>query len=309
MSFLLLAAAIAAAPINRTLSAPGPEGALAGTLVDAGKGAPLAVIIPGSGPTDRDGNNPMGIKAQPYKLLAEALGRQGISSVRIDKRGMFGSKAALANPDKVTIADYAADVHAWAKVARATTGAKCAWLIGHSEGGLVALKAGQDRTDICGVVTVSAMGRNFGDVLGEQLKANPANGPILEPALAAIEALKAGHSVPLDQLPPPLPMLFGPQVQPYLIDLMAQDSASLAASLRVPLLILQGDRDVQIGLPDAEALKKANPRATLVVLPGVTHVLKLADGADRASNLKTYTDPDLPIASGVVSAIADFVKR
>lgn len=55
---LLAMAAAAAVPIT----APGPAGPLAGTYVDAGKDAPVAIIIPGSGPTDRDGNNPLGIR-------------------------------------------------------------------------------------------------------------------------------------------------------------------------------------------------------------------------------------------------------
>ena len=310
MSALLVAMTLAAAspPVERTLSAPGPQGDLVGTLTDAGHGAPAVVIIPGSGPTDRDGNNPLGVKAASYRLLAEALSRQGISTVRVDKRGMFGSKAAIPDPNKVTIADYAADAHAWAKAAKAATGAKCVWLLGHSEGGLVVLEAGQDGTDLCGIVTVSAMGRKFGTVLGDQLKANPANAPIVEPALAAIAELEAGRTVPPEKLPPPLSMLFAPAVQPYLIDLMSQDSAALAASLKLPLLIVQGDKDLQVTMTDANALAAAQPKATLAVIPGVNHVLKSVEGDDRMANLKTYADPELPVAPSVVDAIATFVK-
>src|SRR3954466_8477510 len=99
---MMLALALA---VERPLTAPGPQGPLAGTLLDAGKGAPVVLIIPGSGPTDRDGNNPMGATAAPYRLLAEALADNGVSTVRIDKRGLGGSKAAVADGNKVTIAD------------------------------------------------------------------------------------------------------------------------------------------------------------------------------------------------------------
>lgn len=298
----------AAALVTSTLTAPGPNGNLEGTLVNAGHGTPVVVIIPGSGPTDRDGNNPLGVKAQPYKLLADALAAKGISSVRVDKRGMFGSKAAIPDPNKVTIAAYAADAHAWAKSAKAATGAKCVWLLGHSEGGLVVLKAGQDKTDLCGVITVSAMGRKFGTVLSDQLKANPANAPILEPALSAIAELEAGRTVPQDKLPPPLPMLFAPAVQPYLIDLMAQDSAALAKSLKLPLLVVQGGRDIQVSVDDAKALVAAQPKASLAVIPKVNHVLKAVENDDRMANMMTYADPTLPVDPGVVDAIAIFVK-
>ena len=152
----------------------------------------MMLIIPGSGPTDRDGNNPLGVKAATYRLLAEGLAERGIGTVRIDKRGMFASAAAVADGNAVTIDDYVADVGAWIGAIRKETGVSCVWLLGHSEGGLVALAAAQKLPDICGLVLVSAAGRPLGDVLRTQLQANPANAPILPQAMAAIESLEAG---------------------------------------------------------------------------------------------------------------------
>jgi pimeloyl-ACP methyl ester carboxylesterase len=301
-------AAIAAAPVERELTAPGPQGNLAGTLTDAGKGAPVVLIIPGSGPTDRDGNNPMGVTAAPYKLLAQGLGEKGISSVRIDKRGMFGSKAAIPDANKVTIGDYANDTHAWVTSIRAATGAKCAWVLGHSEGALVALASGQKPDGICGIISVSGMGRRLGTVMRDQLKANPANAPILQPALAALDSLEAGKPVDAATLPAPLAPLFNPAVQPFLIDFMSQDPVKLAASLKVPLLIVQGEKDIQVSVEDAKLLAAAQPKAKLVLVPGVNHVLKAVLGDDRGANLATYGNPSLPIAPDVVDAVAGFVK-
>ncbi len=303
MMTMILAAALA----SSTVTAPGPNGPLEGTFVDAGKGAPVVIIIPGSGPTDRDGNNPMGITSQTYKLLADALAVKGVSSLRVDKRGMFGSKAAIPNPNAVTIADYARDAHEWAKVARDKTGARCAWLLGHSEGGLVALTAGQDKADLCGIIAVSAMGRPFGTVLREQFRANPANAPIMAAAEKVIGELEAGRDPPSDT-PPILKAFFRPEVVPYLKDMMAKDSAELAGSLDLPLLIVSGDLDIQTPVVDARSLAAAKPEATLVIAKGVNHVLKSPAGNDRAANLATYSDPSLPIAPVVVDAIADFVK-
>ena len=310
MSALLLAAVLgAAAPIERPLAASGPLAPLSGTLIDAGKGAPVVVIIPGSGPTDRDGNYPLVVAAASYRLLAEVLAKNGITTVRIDKRGMFGSKAAIANANEVTIADYAADAHAWAKAARAATGVKCVWLLGHSEGSLVALVAGQDRRNLCGVISVSGVGRKFGTVIRDQLTSNPANAPILAPALAALDSLEKGQRVDGNTLPAPLQPLFGEAVQPYLIDLMAQDPARLAASLKLPLLIVQGERDLQVRVEDAQALAAAQRKSRLVLVPGVNHVLKAVATDDRAANFATYADPSLPVSLGVVDAIVAFVKR
>lgn len=298
-------AALASSPIE----APGPNGPLGGTLVDAGKGAPVVLIIPGSGPTDRDGNSPLGIAAGSYRMLADGLAERGISSVRIDKRGMFGSKAAIPDANKVAIADYVADTHAWVASIRKATRAKCVWLLGHSEGGLVALAAAQKPRHICGVAAIAAVGRKIGSVMREQLRANPANAPILEPALAAIASLEAGEKVDVATLPAPLRSLFAADVQDFLIDLFAEDPAALAAALTVPLLIVQGENDIQVTVEDARALAAAQPKATLILLPGVNHLLKIPQGDDRAANLKAYADPSLPVASSAIDAVAEFIKR
>jgi uncharacterized protein len=306
---VLLAAFIAASPAERPVTAPGPGAPLAGTLVDAGKGSPTILIIPGSGPTDRDGNSPLGVKASPYRQLADALAREGVSTVRIDKRGMFGSKRAVAGGNRATIADYARDTHSWISSVRRLTGAKCVWLLGHSEGGLVALTAAQKPNGICGVIAVATVGRKIGTVLRGQLAANPANKPYLPAANSAIASLEAGKRIDPATLPPPLRKLFAEDVQSLLIDLFAENPAALAASLQLPLLIVQGDRDIQVTLDDARALAAAQPRAKLVLLPGVNHVLKIPRGDDRAANLRAYAEPSLPIAPAAVQAIAGFVKR
>ena len=287
----------------------GPAGPLAGTLSDAGRGAPVVVMIPGSGPTDRDGNNPLGVTAGSYRLLAAALSAKGVSTMRIDKRGMFGSKAAIPDANAVSVADYAADAHGWATAAARRTGNRCAWLLGHSEGGLVALQAAQDPRGLCGIVLVSSPGTPLAETMKAQFRANPANAPILAPAIAAIDALQAGRRVDPATLPAPLPMIFPAAVQGFMIDLFAHDPAALAAKVRLPVLIVQGERDLQVPVGDAQALASANPRAKLVLPPGVNHVLKAVASDDRGANLATYADASLPIAPGVADAVAGFVKR
>lgn len=305
LGLLIATAAAAAVP----MTAPGPQGPLAGTFEDAGKGAPVVLIIPGSGPTDRDGNNPAGVTAAPYRLLAGALAAKGVSSVRIDKRGMFGSKAAVPDPNKVTVGDYATDAHSWVAAIRKRTGAKCVWVLGHSEGALIALAAAQQPRGICGVILVSGAGRRLSDVIREQLRSNPANAPVLAEAMAALDSLDRGQHVDVANMNPALLPLLRPQVQDFLIDMFRYEPAKLAASLAVPLLVLQGERDIQVSTADAKALAAAQPKAKLVLIPTMNHVLKDVATDDRPANVATYAEPWLPVDSTLTDAIAAFVKR
>lgn len=307
---LLLALALTASPVaaQTPIEAPGPNGPLAGTFLGEGKGRPVVLIVPGSGPTDRDGNSPLGIAAAPYRLLAEALAAQGIATVRIDKRGLFGSKAAVPDPNAVTIADYAADVHAWARAVRARTGAPCIWVLGHSEGGLVALAAAQSPADLCGLLLVATPGRPVGVALREQFRANPANAPLLPQIEAMLTAYETGGKVDYTQLHPALAGVFVPQLDGYWRSLLGYDPAKLIAAYKGPVLIEQGSRDLQVSLADAKALAAARPRARLVIVDGANHVLKRVAGDDRPANLATYGDPSLPLADGVVAPIVAMVK-
>lgn len=292
------------------IEAAGPKGLLAGTLLSPpGTLGPVALIIPGSGPTDRDGNNPFGVRAASYRLLAEGLFHQGITTVRIDKRGMFGSASAVSDPNAVTIADYVVDTEAWVNAIRATTGAPCVWLIGHSEGGLVALAAAQEVKNLCGLVLVAAAGRPLGDVVKSQLRANPANAPLIGAADAAIDRLASGQKVDVSALPPPLLPLFNPVVQGFLISAFALDPAKLAAGVHLPMLIVQGSSDLQVAVEDAEKLRAAKPSAVLKILPNVNHVLKDVASGSPADNLAAYTNADLPLAKGVAATIATFVSN
>src|SRR5271167_846444 len=182
--------------IETLVEAPGPIGPLKGTMLAPPEGrGPVILIVPGSGAIDRDGNSPATISAAPYRLLAEGLVAQGVTTVRIDKRGVAGSAAATLDANAVTIPDYVSDVRAWIAVIRQRTGVSCVWLLGHSEGGLIAMAAAKKLPDVCGLILVSSAGRPMGELLRDQLQANPANAPLLTQALPAIDALEAGKLV------------------------------------------------------------------------------------------------------------------
>jgi pimeloyl-ACP methyl ester carboxylesterase len=212
-----------------------PSGTVYGTLdVPDGVKAPMpvALIIAGSGPTDRDGNTPLGVTSASYRLLAEALAARGIATLRYDKRGIAASAASLPKPASATqFTDYVDDAVGWVKQLRADKRFSRVALVGHSEGSLVALLAA-NRTPVDAVVSVSGSGRPLGDVIVEQIAAQgPAAAPLVEPARKAVAELKAGKA-PTD-LPAPLAQLFPAYLTTFLMqDFNARRGACAHGSAR-----------------------------------------------------------------------------
>lgn len=282
-------------------------GPLHGTMVNARNKDPIVLIVPGSGPTDRNGNNPMGVNSDAYKMLADELIEERIATVRIDKRGMFGS-AAAGDPNAVSPDVYATDIHAWIDAIRETRGegSGCVFLLGHSEGALMVSHAAAGRKDICGLILVAGMGRPMGQVIRDQLKANPANAPILDEAFAALDELEAGRRVDVSNMHPALVPLFAPPVQDYLISVLTMDPVDELRAAGKETLIIQGDRDLQVSVADARLLDKVR-NTELRIIGGMNHVLKAAP-EDPAGNLAAYADPSLPLANDVIRRIRRFVK-
>lgn len=300
----------AVATISIEIEANGPNGDLKGSLMLPPGSTDVALIIPGSGPINRDGNSILGIRAQPYRLLAEGLAQERIASVRTDKRGMFGSRQAIANPNEVKLDDYVQDTRNWVSAIHQRTSSQRIWLIGHSEGGLIALATLATHIPfICGLVLIATPGHPLGDVFKRQIASNAANAPIVDAAIEAIDMLEAGQNIRLQALPPSLQKLFHPEVQDFLISLFAVDPAKLIEKIQVPVLIVQGERDLQVEMADAERLKQHHPSASLAVFPNANHLMKPVAIDDRAANLATYSDPDLPLVPDFVRTISQFISN
>lgn len=267
------------------------------------KNAPVVLIIPGSGPTDHDGNNPLGGKPQSYKLLAAALNERGITVARIDKRGMPGSQNPGVDPNNVTLALYASDTAAWVATLRKETHAPCVWLLGHSEGGLIAEVAAENTPHVCGLILASAPGQPLDAVLRHQLHANLAGGPqaVFLPALdSAIDQLKRGQHFDATALPPFAKGLFRAEVQGYLIDLFAHDPVAELAKSKGPVLAIHGSNDHQVDPTDGARLKSARPGVESVVIDGMNHVWK---------SVPAGGGQDAPLSPPFVDAIAAFVEE
>ncbi|MFH7041225.1 alpha/beta hydrolase [Paucibacter sp. JuS9] len=305
--WVLFGGARAAEPVEQNLVLGQGEQALHGSLLLPGGAAkPLvALIISGSGPTDRDGNS-LGLPGRnnSLKLLAEGLAREGIASVRYDKRGVAASAKALSAESNLRFDHYADDAAAWIELLRKDSRFGGVAVIGHSEGAALGLLAAQ-RGGVVAYVSLAGIGRDAATVLREQLKGK------LPPDLAErseqiLQSLQRGETVA--DTPPMLAALYRPSVQPYLISWFKVDPSREIARLKMPVMVIQGTTDVQVSMADAELLVAAKPEAKLLRVEGMNHVLKAVSGSG-AQQVPSYSDPALPLAPGLVEGLAAFLKQ
>ncbi|RZT09379.1 hypothetical protein SAMN05216319_2196 [Duganella sp. CF402] len=305
LSLMMLSSSVLAA--SRPVSLDVGGGTVYGTELTpdgvSGK-VPVVLLHSGSGPTDRDGNsNLLPGPNDSLKLLAEGLARQGIASVRYDKRAIGSSALPVWKEENLRLDDYVGDAAAWLRKLRADPRFSRVVMAGHSEGAQIASEAcAQAASDAC--VLIAGTGRTMDEILREQLKDK------LPPALMGesdeiLTSLKAGKTV--DRVPPPLMALYRPDVQPYLISAFQHDPRKAIAALKMPVLILQGTSDIQVPQDEAKLLSAAAPQARLVIVQGMNHLLKIV-GDDQALQQKSYASPDLPVAPQLIDALAGFVK-
>jgi pimeloyl-ACP methyl ester carboxylesterase len=291
---------------EREVTVDGGAAPLYGSLlVPAGaRPGPAVLIIAGSGPTDRDGNSTFpNVKPANLKQIAQGLAAAGVPSLRYDKRVTGKSRPATLKETDLHFDTWVDDAVLFARLLKAQPNVSCVILLGHSEGALIAALAAR-KIETCGVIEVSGAGRPLGVVIREQLAAQNLPPPLPAQIETGLTELEHGRLIANI---PGLETLFRPSVQPLLISQLTLDPAKALAAVKAPVLILQGDNDLQISVQDARLLAAARPDARLVILPGVNHLLKAAP-TDRAGNIATYDDPDRPLAPGVMPAILAFVK-
>jgi pimeloyl-ACP methyl ester carboxylesterase len=258
---------------------------------------PLVVVVPGSGPTDRDGNSKLGLRPETYKQLAAALAERGIATLRYDKRGVGQSQTF--REDGMTLATSSRDLAAIVQAAQSKGTFASTTLVGHSEGGVVALKS---MTDVHphALVLVATPGRTLGTVLREQLVKQGVAASEVEKALLEV---RKGDAVSSTR--PVFKVLFRPSVLPFVRSLIDVDPVTLLRGTTFPVVIVQGDSDRQIAVEDAELLHTARVDARVVVVHGMNHVLK-----DDATELqRSYTDPTVALAPTLVDAIASAARH
>jgi uncharacterized protein len=259
---------------------------------------PVALLIAGSGSTDHDGNGPQ-IKPATLKKLSEQLVARKIATLRYDKRGAGGWKPEFGRPEDFRFKDYVEDAAALVDYLRSSGKFSKIILVGHSEGGLVAILTTR-RVAVDRLVLLATAARRLGDLLKAQLEKTVAP-DLFAPIAKAIDSIMSGQIV--DPTPPGLSI--PPSMQPGIASAFMEDPIDSLKQIVQPVLIIAGGRDRQLARLDIVALAAAAPAAKTLWLPEMNHVL--VDVADDADDVAAYNQPERPLDPDMIETVAAFI--
>jgi pimeloyl-ACP methyl ester carboxylesterase len=278
---------------------------LYGTLLSKNNQQKIAIIIAGSGPTDRNGNSTIASPTNEYKMLAHSLDLQNIATFRYDKRGIAKSASADFKEKDIVFDDYVKDAEKIFDFLHDSLGFKDVYFIGHSEGSLIGMLASQKKK-VKGYISIAGAGRPIDEILNEQMQQQPLPDSVKQQIPQIFNQLKEGKEV--DNIPEGLAPLFRKSIQPYLVSWLKYSPQNEIKKLKCPILILQGSCDIQVKIEDAENLHGANKKSELDIIPFMSHTLKNA-GKDCVDENKTYTDGDMPLDNNMVKDVTMFIEK
>ena len=259
----------------------------------------VAIIVAGSGGTDKNGNS-VGMESNSYKMLAESLAAEGIATIRYDKRGIGENRGLVKDLNQITIDLFASDVENIVKYALQDERFSDVHIIGHSEGALLATLAAQ-KQKVDSIILLAGVGRSMDEVLIEQLSAQlPAN--LLEESKNILTSLKAGKIV--ESVSKELQPVFSIPNQPYLISWIKYNPVDELEKVNTKKYVVQGNTDIQVAETDWAELSKVATEA--IMIEGMNHILKESP-AERAANIATYNEPNLLLHKDIAPTISRII--
>ncbi len=274
-----------------------------GTLLipESEKKHPLVIIIGDSGPIDRNGNQQMVVN-NSLKFLAEGLYKNNIASFRYDKRIVKQMKLRAVNDKNYRFDDFIDDAVAILAYFKKDDRFSKIHIIGHGQGSLVGMVAAQEGAD--GFISIGGAGQEIDDVIVAQL-AEQAPG-LVDNARTSFDDLRANGAAL--NFSAGLASIFRKEIQPFIFTWMQYNPQEEIAKLNIPVLIINGEKDIQVQVSEAEFLKRAKPDAEYNIIANMNHVLKEIEGNDL-ENSKSYNIYNLPIIPKLITVISDFIKK
>ncbi len=260
----------------------------------------LVIIIADSGPTDRNGNQNFQ-NNNALKKLAEELSNQHIATFRYDKRIVKQIRKGNVDPhisfdnfitDANTVIEYFKSQNNYSKIV----------VIGHGQGSLVGLAASKINVDQ--FISIAGSGKTIDEVIIDQITQMD---PALEKSTKqAFESLKKGKIV--KNYPQALGSIFSEDVQPFMMSWIKYNPQDLIKDITIPTLIINGTKDLQVPITEAQLLKEAASHAELKIIDNMNHVLFIIEGKEL-ENSKSYNESFRPISVDLINEIVGFITN
>lgn len=263
---------------------------------------PLAIIIAGSGPTDRNCNGQT-FQTDAYLKLATELAKQGIACYRYDKRGIGESTDSTIQEADVNFQNMIQDARAVIKYFEQDKRFGKITVIGHSEGSLVGMYAVNKNNQY---VSLAGVADHAADIIKMQIHGQV--GDQENVINQKLDTLSMGKKVVCGESPI-MQMLFRPSVQPYLISWFALNPAQKIANLSCPVLIINGTKDLQVDVEQAKKLHAAKSAAELAIITDMNHCLTNIASNENDENLASYQNKALPISPQLIEKLVAFIKK
>jgi len=259
----------------------------------------LVIIIAGSGPTDRDGNQNF-LKNNALKKLAVGLTDKNIATFRYDKR--IVKQIRKGNVDKnILFNDFITDAISVLDYFKNQRRFNAIYIAGHSQGSLVGLVAAKDRAD--GFISLAGAGQTIDNVILDQITKTA---PMLtQDAEKVFAILRTGKTT--NDYPKVLAAIFNKEVQPFISNWMSYNPQTELQKLNIPILIINGTKDLQVTEAEAELLHQAAPQSKLQIIENMNHVLVPIEGG-TLENSKSYNESARTLSPEIFEAIVNFIK-
>ncbi|WP_166382689.1 alpha/beta hydrolase family protein [Polaribacter sp. 11A2H] len=272
---------------------------LPGTLTFTKENTPLVIWIHGSGPIDRNGNQPaQNVKANYIKQFRDSINKENIAFFSYDKRTANKNNSKLLAHTKIT--DFTLDAEKVISYFKNNNRFSKIILVGHSQGSLIAMMAAKE---VDKYISIAGAGEQIDETIIKQITKN--NAPLGIAARKQFDTLRVKGKI--KTVHPFLMSIFGKPNQPFLYDWMQLNPKTEIKKLTIPVLIINGDKDLQVSIEDAQILHAANTNSKLVIIENMNHVLK--DIQKEEDNMKSYYSSEYQISDKLIKTISLFIKR
>jgi len=268
---------------------------LPGTLTYTLEKQPLLIWVHGSGGVNRDGNQP-----QYIKQFRDAINKENMAFFSYDKRTANPNNVRFIQEDGIYFSDFVSDIKEVIHHFKNDKRFSKIILIGHSQGSLIAMLA---LDNIDKYISLAGAGETIDKTLVRQItKQSHEFGKLTEQYIN--ELMTTGE---IKEVNPNLMSLFAKQNQPFIKSWITVNPIEEIKKVAIPTLIINGDKDFQVLINDAENLHKAKPDAELVIIKNMNHVLKHIEKDE--DNMKSYMSSDFKISEELITTIVEFVKK